>query len=130
KRAASRALLACPTGAIGSSDKSQLAQAMKDFPLHIDEEVYFLGYTSEKSFGGSSYLIVRPDGNWMIDSPRYIPRLAKKIEEMGGIRYILLTHRDDVADAAKYARHFKAESMIHELEKSAQPDAEHIIKGF
>src|SRR5205807_3631093 len=49
---------------------------------------------------------------------------------MGGIRHILLTHRDDVADAAKYAARFGAERIIHRLELSAQPAAERVIDGF
>lgn len=54
----------------------------------------------------------------------------KRFEDLGGIRYIFLTHRDDVADASKYARHFSAERIIHRLERSAQPDAERFIDGF
>jgi glyoxylase-like metal-dependent hydrolase (beta-lactamase superfamily II) len=48
---------------------------------------------------------------------------------MGGVRYIFLTHRDDVADAAKYAARFGAERIIHKLELSAQPDAERVMDG-
>jgi glyoxylase-like metal-dependent hydrolase (beta-lactamase superfamily II) len=53
-----------------------------------------------------------------------------KLESLGGIRHIFLTHRDDVADAEKYARHFTARRIIHRAELAAQPAAEHIIDGF
>jgi glyoxylase-like metal-dependent hydrolase (beta-lactamase superfamily II) len=69
------------------------------------------------------------DGNWLIDSPRYVEQLARRFAEMGGLRHIFLTHRDDVADAAKYAARFGAERIIHRLELSAQPDAERVIDG-
>jgi glyoxylase-like metal-dependent hydrolase (beta-lactamase superfamily II) len=49
---------------------------------------------------------------------------------MGGIRHVFLTHRDDVADAALYAKRFGASRIIHRLELSAQPDAERVIDGF
>ena len=48
---------------------------------------------------------------------------------MGGVRYIFLTHRDDVADADKYAARFGAERIIHRLELAAQPAAERVIDG-
>ena len=45
------------------------------------------------TFGCYSYLITREQGNVMIDTPRYNPVLAKRIEEMGGLKFILLTHK-------------------------------------
>jgi glyoxylase-like metal-dependent hydrolase (beta-lactamase superfamily II) len=66
----------------------------------------------------------------MIDAPRYVEHLARRFEELGGVRYIFLTHRDDVADADKYARRFHADRIIHRLELSAQPDAERVIDGM
>ena len=71
-----------------------------------------------------------PDGNWLIDSPRFVEHLARRFAEEGGIRYIFLTHRDDVADAASYAERFSAERIIHRLELAAQPDAERVIDGL
>jgi glyoxylase-like metal-dependent hydrolase (beta-lactamase superfamily II) len=49
---------------------------------------------------------------------------------MGGIRHIFLTHRDDVADAARYAARFGSERIIHRLELAAQPGAERVLEGF
>ncbi len=37
-------------------------------------------------------------GNILVDSPRFNPILAKRIEELGGVRHIFLTHKDDVGD--------------------------------
>jgi glyoxylase-like metal-dependent hydrolase (beta-lactamase superfamily II) len=59
-----------------------------------------------------------------------VEHLARRFEEMGGVRYLFLTHRDDVADADKYAARFGAERIIHRLELSAQPDAERAIDGM
>lgn len=130
RRRALHALLACPTAAIVSEEKDGIAEAMADFPLQLEDNVYYCGYTSPKSFGGSSYLIVRPDGNWLVDAPRFVPPLVRRFEELGGIDTIFLTHRDDVADAKLYAERFGAKRIIHALERSAQPDAEHFIEGF
>ena len=128
--AALRALVACPTGSIGTSDKRRVAEAVGEFPLALDEGVYYCGFNSPKSFGGNSYFLRHPEGNWLIDSPRYVEHLARRFTELGGVRYIFLTHRDDVADAEKYAHRFEAERIIHRLELVAQPGAERVIEGM
>ena len=124
-----RALLSCPTGAIGSADLTDLAAARDAFPEPIADDVFYNGFTSEQSFGSHSYFIRHPGGNWLVDSPRYLEPLAKRFEALGGIDYIFLSHRDDVADAAKYARRFGARRIIHRRELAAQPDAEIVIDG-
>jgi glyoxylase-like metal-dependent hydrolase (beta-lactamase superfamily II)/ferredoxin len=129
-RAALRALVACPTGSIGTADKSRVPQAVSDFPLALAGGVSYSGFNSRKSFGGNSYFVEHPGGNWLIDSPRFVEHLARRFAARGGVRYIFLTHRDDVADAALYAARFGATRFIHRLELSAQPDAERVIDGF
>src|SRR5262245_44896450 len=129
-RAALRALVACPTGSIGTEDKHEIADAVGDFPLELAPGVFYCGFNSRKSFGGNSYFVERPDGNWLIDSPRFVEHLARRFAERGGIRYIFLTHRDDVADADKYAARFGATRIIHRFELSAQPGAERVLDGF
>jgi len=129
-RAALRALIACPTGSIGTADKREVAQAVVDFPLPLAAGVWYCGFNSRKSFGGNSYFVEHAGGNWLIDSPRFVEHLARRFAEMGGIRYIFLTHRDDVADASRYAERFEATRIIHRLELAAQPDAERVIDGF
>jgi glyoxylase-like metal-dependent hydrolase (beta-lactamase superfamily II)/ferredoxin len=126
-----QALLACPVGSIGTehSDKRKLQAAMSSFPLLVDDGVFYCGFNSEKSFGANSYFIRHPDGNWLIDSPRYIKHLVDAIDRMGGLRYIFLTHEDDVADAARYAARFGATRIIHRADADAMPDAERIVDG-
>jgi glyoxylase-like metal-dependent hydrolase (beta-lactamase superfamily II)/ferredoxin len=130
-RQAYQALLACPVGSIGTerSDKVRLKEGMSSFPLLLEAGVFYCGFNSEKSFGANSYFIQHPDGNWLIDSPRYIKHLVDAIERMGGLRYIFLTHEDDVADAGKYADHFGARRIIHRADAAAMPDAEWIVDG-
>jgi glyoxylase-like metal-dependent hydrolase (beta-lactamase superfamily II)/ferredoxin len=124
------ALVACPTGSIGTADKRRVGEAVAVFPMRLADGVYYCGFNSPKSFGGNSYFVEHPDGNWLIDSPRYVEHLVRRFEALGGVRYIFLTHRDDVADAAKYAARFGAERMIHRLELDAQPGAERVIEGM
>lgn len=125
-----RALVACPTGSIGAADKGRVAEAVAGFPMRLADGVSYCGFNSPKSFGGNSYFLEHAEGNWLIDAPRYVEHLARRFAEKGGVRYLFLTHRDDIADAAKYARRFGAARIIHRLELAAQPDAERVIDGF
>jgi glyoxylase-like metal-dependent hydrolase (beta-lactamase superfamily II)/ferredoxin len=126
-----QALLACPVGSIGTerSDRMKLKDAMASFPLHLEGGVYYCGFNSEQSFGANSYFIAHPHGNWLVDSPRYLKKLAEAFERMGGLSYIFLTHEDDVADADKYASHFGAKRIIHRADALAVPDAEWVLDG-
>ena len=127
-----QALLACPVGSIGTQrrDKARLTAAMSSFPLLLEGGVFYCGFNSEKSFGANSYFVQHPDGNWLIDSPRYIKHLVDAFERMGGLRYIFLTHEDDVADAARYAARFGATRIIHRADAEAMPDAEWVVDGL
>jgi len=111
---AMQALLACPTASIGTVEKPKdIKDAQESFPVPVVDNVYHCGYHSEKSYGAASYLIQRPEGNVLVDSPRFAPPLVKRLEAMGGIRYLYLTHRDDVADHAKFYQHFGCDRILH-----------------
>ncbi|MEG3439103.1 MBL fold metallo-hydrolase [Pannus brasiliensis CCIBt3594] len=110
-----QALLSCPTGSIGTIEKPiDITKVQADFPLNIEDNVYDCGYHSESSFGATSYLIQHPSGNILIDSPRFTPPLVKRLEGMGGIRWMYLTHRDDVADHARFHEYFGCDRILHE----------------
>jgi glyoxylase-like metal-dependent hydrolase (beta-lactamase superfamily II)/ferredoxin len=129
RKLATHALLTCPTGSIGSLGDADPKAAMGDFPLPIEGPVYFCGFNSPKSYGGNSYFLMHPDGNWLVDSPKFLPQLVRRFGMLGGIGRIFLTHRDDVADAERYARHFGAQRVIHRRELAAQPGAEIVLEG-
>ena len=123
-------MLACPTGSIGTLHPNKAHEVKTDFPLLLEGRVYYCGYNSAKSYGGNSYFIQHPAGNWLVDSPKYLPYLVGRLEELGGIRHIFLTHRDDVADADRYAERLVAEHIIHREDLDSQPGAERIIDGL
>jgi glyoxylase-like metal-dependent hydrolase (beta-lactamase superfamily II)/ferredoxin len=111
--AAQKAAVACPTSSIGSSSKSLVREAVAAFPERIDGDVHFCGYTAESSFGAHSYLVTGAQGNLLVDSPRFSGPLVARIGAMGGVRTMLLTHRDDIADHAKFRERFGCERVIH-----------------
>jgi glyoxylase-like metal-dependent hydrolase (beta-lactamase superfamily II)/ferredoxin len=131
-RLALMALVACPTGSIATTEKHNAHIGIDAFPSLIAEKVYFCGFTSESSFGAWSYLILRPEsegGNLLIDSPRFAAHLTRRIAEMGGVKRMLLTHRDDVADHQLFARKFGCERVMHTDDGARSIGVERIIAG-
>jgi glyoxylase-like metal-dependent hydrolase (beta-lactamase superfamily II) len=125
--AAWRALLLCPTASVGT--ETHRTQPPELFPQELAPGLYRCGYNARASFGAHSYFVVRAEGNLLIDSPRFTHKLVARFDKAGGVSDILLTHRDDVADAERYMRHFHARTWIHEHDRSAAPFATNILRG-
>lgn len=113
--AALQALLSCPTNSIGTKTPPQdIKSVQQSFPILIAENVYHCGFHAETSFGAASYLVQLPDGNILVDSPKFIKPLVDRLAALGGVRYLYLTHKDDVADHQKFAEHFRCERILHQ----------------
>ena len=85
-----------------SLDKHELQRATEAFPLSIEgcSDCYHCGFHAESSYGAASYFIKRANGgNVLMDSPRWSPTLAKRMRALGGVKYLVLSHQDDVAGA-------------------------------
>lgn len=125
--AAWRAVLVCPTASVrresGGSPPPDL------FPHAIAAGVYRCGYNARSSYGAHAYFVERPSGNVLIDAPRWSRRVNAFISAHHGVDHIFLTHRDDVADAEKYAKAFGAQVWIHERDADAAPFANHLLRG-
>jgi glyoxylase-like metal-dependent hydrolase (beta-lactamase superfamily II) len=125
--AAWRASVVCPTASVRTRSSRKPPQDV--YPHEIGPGVFRCGYNSRKSFGAHSYFVVRNGAGFLVDSPRYMRRLVEFYERNGGITDILLTHRDDVADADRYAERFASRVWIHEHDAGAAPFAKCLIRG-
>jgi glyoxylase-like metal-dependent hydrolase (beta-lactamase superfamily II)/ferredoxin len=126
------ALVACPTASIGTISHQSARPGVESFPTPVVDNIYFCGFTSESSFGAWSYLIVRPapaGGNVLVDSPRYSLPLVRRIEQMGGVKQMFLSHRDDIADHARFAEHFGCPRLMHQGDGAARLGIERVIAG-
>jgi glyoxylase-like metal-dependent hydrolase (beta-lactamase superfamily II) len=117
----------CPTKSVGGPPHAP--RPAHTLPLELDDGVFLLGYNSPSSYGAHSWLVQRTSGNLMVDSPTYTRRLTGEIDALGGIRHVLLSHRDDVADAEKWAARYGATVHIHADDAVAAPFATDIIAG-
>lgn len=124
------AMVACPTSSIGSVGRADLRAAVAAFPDEVLPGVYYCGFASPDSYGASAWLVRRPSGNVLIDSPRAAAPLLRRVQALGGVRRMVLTHRDDVADHAIWARHFGAERVLHIADRtSGTADVERFVEG-
>ncbi len=128
-RLAMMALVSCPTGSIGATQRHDAHIGIDAFPLLLEDNVYYCGFTSESSFGAWSYLITRPQGNILIDSPRFASQLLKRIEAMGGVSQMLLTHKDDIADHELFHKRFGCERIMHSDDGATRLGLEQVIHG-
>ena len=120
-----RAALACPTRSIDTVDAR--AQPLGVFPYEITSGVFICGHNDRRSFGAHSWFVPNSAGGFIVDAPHWDRTLVTAFGEAGGISHVLLTHRDDVADAARYAEHFGARVWIHHAERDAAPFATDIL---
>lgn len=108
-----RALIDCPTNSIGTLDKRGVRDASASFPFPFDGPVHHCGFHAEASFGATAWLILRDEGHILVDSPRFAAPLVRQLDRIGPIKWMFLTHRDDVADHARFAEHFGCTRVIH-----------------
>jgi glyoxylase-like metal-dependent hydrolase (beta-lactamase superfamily II) len=125
--AAWRAVEVCPTAAVRAPH--ELKRPANLFPQGLTADVFRLGFNARASYGAHSYFATTAGARVMVDAPRWSSHLANWMSERGGLNYILLTHRDDVADAERYGRHFGARVWIHEHDAESAPFATDIWRG-
>jgi glyoxylase-like metal-dependent hydrolase (beta-lactamase superfamily II) len=120
-----RAALACPTRSIGTISRRQAPVGV--FPFQVAPGVFLCGHNDRRSFGAHSWFVPQTPDPFLVDAPHWDQDLVKAMEDAGGIDHVLLTHRDDISDAERYAEHFKARVWIHEADRDAAPFATDII---
>jgi glyoxylase-like metal-dependent hydrolase (beta-lactamase superfamily II) len=125
--AAWRALEVCPTAAVEAP--GGLFRPANLFPQNLGAGVFRLGYNAKSSYGAHSYFALADDLRLMVDAPRWSTRLASWLSSEGGVDHILLTHRDDVADASRYAERFGSRVWIHEADAESAPFATDVMQG-
>jgi glyoxylase-like metal-dependent hydrolase (beta-lactamase superfamily II)/ferredoxin len=126
------ALVACPTGSIGTVEHHDARIGIDAFPELLVENIYYCGFNAESSFGAWSYFIARPEnrgGNVLIDSPRFATQLVKKIEAMSGVDLMFLTHKDDIADHRRFTEKFACRRIMHADDGAERLRIEQVLHG-
>ena len=122
-----RGVLVCPVAAVRPPKGLKMPAGL--FPQALAPGVWRLGYNARSSYGAHSYITLAGGLRLMIDGSRWSSHLERWIAEAGGLDHILLTHRDDVADAGIYAKRFGARVWIHADDADGAPFATDVITG-
>ncbi len=94
----------------GSSLQSDFAQeSIFAFPPNRD------------TLGGTSYFIVRNEGNILIDCPALDQTNQDFVRSHGGVRWLFLTHRGAIGKTAEFQQAFGCEVLIQEQEAYLLP---------
>ncbi len=79
---------------------------------------------NREALGGTAYLIVEKYGNILIDCPAWTPETAEFLQQHGGLRQVVLTHRDGGRSAiAPLQAAFDCTAVVQEQEAYLLPEA-------
>lgn len=91
-------------------------------PPRVVLETIFAFTPNRDTLGGTAYLIVRKDGNILIDCPAFDANLLNFLHEQGGVRYLFITHRSAIAKTANLQSQLGCEVVINQQEAYLIPE--------
>lgn len=74
------------------------------------------------TLGGTAYLIVRNEGNILLDSPAWNEANQQFVRAAGGIRWLFVTHRGGIGKTREIQAAFNCEVLIQEQEAYLLPN--------
>jgi glyoxylase-like metal-dependent hydrolase (beta-lactamase superfamily II) len=87
----------------------------------LAQEGIFAFPPNRDTLGGTSYFIVRNEGNILIDCPTLEPTNQDFLRSHGGVRWLFLTHRGAIGKTAEIQQTFESEVLIQEQEAYLLP---------
>ncbi len=76
---------------------------------------------SSTTYGGKGFLVTGPKYNLMVDTPAFTPRVLDAVRIVGGLRYVLLSHRDEIGEIADLHRSTGGAVIMHRSEADLVP---------
>jgi hypothetical protein len=101
-------VLVCPTTSVRSETKQARPNATI-FPQEITSGVWRCGFNARSSFGAHSCFASRPNGNLLIDSPRYGAELTESLGKLAAYRF------ESLLPGHGWPAHLPAEEMTARL---------------
>lgn len=91
-------------------------------PLAIFEKIY--GFSPNRdTLGGTAYLIVENSGNILIDAPPWTETPQQFIQELGGLQWLVITHRGGIGKAREIQNATGCQILCQEQEAYLLPEA-------
>jgi glyoxylase-like metal-dependent hydrolase (beta-lactamase superfamily II) len=102
-----------------NQDKSQTVKQPRD----VIDNIYAFA-PNRDTLGGTAYLIVRNEGNILVDCPAWDEINQNFITAHGGVRWLFITHRTAIAQTTQLKLAFNCEVIIQEQEAYLLPGVE------
>jgi len=80
------------------------------------------------TLGGTSYFIVRNEGNILIDCPAWDKNNQDFLESNGGVRWLFISNRGAIGKSEEIQKNFDCEILIQEQEAYLLPESR--VTGF
>ncbi|WP_414578296.1 MBL fold metallo-hydrolase [Anabaena sp. CCY 9402-a] len=100
--------------------QSQSPSSTTKSPRVILENIFAFP-PNRDTLGGTSYFIVRNEGNILIDCPSLDQINQDFLRSHGGIKYLFLTHRGAIGKTSEIQQNFACEVLIQEQEAYLLP---------
>ena len=82
---------------------------------------------SPLTFGGRGFLVAGPKYNLMVDTPACSDRVVRAVRALGGLRYIFLSHRDEIGEVAALRRRLGGAIIAHRSEAALVPGGADLV---
>lgn len=92
-------------------------------PAAVFENVFAFAPNRE-TLGATAYLIVENDGNILIDCPAWDEGTQQFLQEKGGVRWLVITHRGGIGSARKLQADYNCAIAMQEQEAYLLPGLE------
>ncbi len=99
-----------------SQEPSQISKS----PQAIFNNIFAFS-PNRDTLGGTSYLILEKDGNILVDCPAVNKGNEDFLRSHGGVRWLFITHRGAIGQAAQIQANFECEVIIQEQEAYLLP---------
>ena len=106
-----------PPRAVFSNEVLSGGSLQSDFA----QESIFAFPPNRDTLGGTSYFIVRNEGNILIDCPALDQTNQDFLQRHGGVRWLFITHRGAIGKTAEFQQTFGCEVLIQEQEAYLLP---------
>ncbi len=104
------------------TDMTQSHSAPK-IPRQILNRLYSFS-PNRDTLGGTAYLIVENQGNILIDSPAWNGENQQFVKQLGGVDWLILTHRGNFGKATAIQNTTDCRILVQEQEAYLLPEAE------
>lgn len=76
---------------------------------------------SPLTYDGKGFLVTGPKYNLMVDMPACTPRVIDAVRRAGGLRYLFLSHRDEIGEVEEFHQAVGGAIIMHRSEADLVP---------